>query len=173
MPLTGEYLGMPLSVDDLDVENTAYFRYCAAGDFRLQRCTACGLLRYPPGTACPWCSASDFDWSPVEGRGEVHSYGEVHQAIQPTFRAHTPYLVLLVELDAQKAQPSAAESLRLIGNLVSAEGDLAPPELVRQVGIGSRVRMVLVPAGDGMAIPQWTLDQSATQPAAPWRYPQE
>ena len=172
MPLTGEYLGMPLSVDDLDIENTAYFRHCAAGDFRLQRCTACHLLRYPPGTACPWCSGADFEWVSVEGRGEVHSYGEVHQAIQPTFRSHTPYMVLLVELDTQKGQPSPDEGLRIIGNLVAGDGTLAPPELVARVGIGSRVRMVLVPAGDGIAIPQWTLDEAAPQPT-PWRYPQE
>ena len=33
----GEYLGMPLHIDDVDGENLAYFRYCAEGEFRLQR----------------------------------------------------------------------------------------------------------------------------------------
>lgn len=173
MPATGEYLGMPLVIEDLDVENLEYFRYCAAHDFRLQRCLACGLIRYPPGTACPWCATADFEWVPVEGKGEVHSYGEVHQAIQPAFRGHTPYLVLLVDLDTQKGAPSEHESLRVIGNLVTPDGQLAPPEVVRTVGIGSRVRMVFVDAGEGIALPQWTLDETAAQPAKPWRYPQE
>ena len=172
MALVGEHLGMPLLVDDLDIENLEYFRYCGAHDFRLQKCRSCGLLRYPPGTACPWCATADFEWVSVEGRGEVHSYGEVHQAIQPSFRAHVPYLILLVDLDTQKAQPSEFESLRVVANLVTADGGLAPPELVKTVGIGSRVRMVFVDVGDGFAIPQWTLDETATQPSNPWRYPE-
>ena len=173
MSLTGEYLGMPLFVDDLDIENLEYFKYCAAGEFRLQRCVACRLFRYPPGTACPWCATAEFEWVSVEGKGEVHSYGEVHQAIQPSFRAHTPYLILLVDLDTQKGEPSPEESLRIIGNLVTADGVLAPPEVVRTVGIGTRVRMVFSQAGGEIALPQWTIDEAAVQPAKPWRYAQE
>jgi uncharacterized OB-fold protein len=173
MALTGEFLGMPLAVDDLDIENLEYFKACAVGEFRLQKCKSCGLLRYPPGTACPWCTGLEFEWTAVEGKGEVHSYGEVHQAIQPAFRAHTPYMILLVDLDTQKAHPSPEESLRVIGNLVTADGEMAPPEMVKQVGIGTRVRMVFVPCGDGLALPQWTIDEAAVQPETPWRYPQE
>jgi uncharacterized OB-fold protein len=172
MALKGEHLGMPLLVDDLDLENLEYFRYCALRDFRLQSCKACGLLRYPPGTACPWCSGADFEWTAVEGKGAVHSYGEVHQAIQPAFRPHLPYLILLVDLDTQKGRPTTNEALRIVGNLVTPEGTLAPPELVLRVGIGSRVRMVFVETGEGFAIPQWTLDETVQQPA-PWRYPQQ
>lgn len=173
MPLTGSYLGMPMEVEDLDIENLEYFRACGAHEFRLQRCKACGLVRYPPGTACPWCTGLEFDWVPVEARGTVHSYGEVHQAIQPAFRAHVPYMVLLVELDTQRAQPTPDEAIRVIGNLVTPAGDLAPYDVVRTVGIGSRVRIVYVDVGDGFAVPQWTLDEDAEQPANPWRYPQE
>ena len=83
---------MPLEIDDLDVENLAYFKHCAAHDFHLQHCDArASLLRYPPTTACPWCTNPKSDWVPVEGKGAVHSYTEVHHAIQPAFKAHTPY----------------------------------------------------------------------------------
>ena len=34
MPIQGEYMGMMLTVDDVDSENREFFRYCAAGDFR-------------------------------------------------------------------------------------------------------------------------------------------
>jgi uncharacterized OB-fold protein len=173
MALTGTHLGMPLAVDDLDIENLAYFQHCAAHDFRLQKCAKCGLLRYPPGTACPFCTCPDNEWVSVEGRGTVHSYGEVHQAIQPSFREVTPYMVLLVELDTQRGVPTPQEAIRVIGNLVTPDGVMAPPEIVRSVGIGSRMRMVFVDAGEGIAIPQWTLDESAQQPEKPWRYPQE
>jgi uncharacterized protein len=173
MAIRADYLGMPLSIDDLDIENLEYFRHCAEHDFHLQACAQCGLLRYPPTTACPWCATLESRWVPVEGKGAVHSYTEVHHAIQPAFRDHTPYLVLLVDLDTQKGKPSEPEALRVVGNLATAEGKLAPPDMVRRVGIGTRVRIVFSDVGPGLALPHWTIDETAAQPAQPWRYPQE
>lgn len=172
MPVQGEYLGMSLVITDLDKENKAYFEYCSRGEYRLQRGRKSGLLRYPPSTACPWSRDREYDWVEVEGRGAVHSYTEVHHAIQPAFRAHTPYLILLVDLDTQLAEPTEHEALRVAGNLVTADGELAPPDEVATVGIGTRVRMVLIPAGDGLAIPNWTIDTDAEQPPDVWRYPE-
>ena len=173
MSVQGTYLGMPMAIDDLDVENLAYFKHCAEHRFHLQQCDACRLLRYPPATACPWCMSPDSRWVPVEGKGAVHSYTEVHHAIQPAFRAHTPYLILLVDLDTQKGEPTPDEALRVVGNLATPDGQLAPPELVRQVGIGTRVRMVFSDVSDGLALPQWTIDETTQQPAKVWRYAQE
>ena len=170
--VNGDYLGMSLSIEDVDGENLAYFRSCAEGVFRLQRGRRSGLLRYPPTTACPWTRDREYDWVEVEGRGTVHSYGEVHHAIHPAFRAFTPYLVLLVDLDTQKGVPSEDEALRVIANLVTPDGTLAPPDVVASVGIGTRVRMVFTPVSDGIAIPNWTVDESATQLTRPWRYPE-
>jgi len=47
------------------------------------------------------------------------------------------------------------------------------PELVKQVGIGTHVRMVFSDVSDGIALPQWTIDETAQQPAKVWRYAQE
>ena len=110
-------------------------------------------------------------WVPVEGKGTVHSYTEVHHAIQPAFRGHTPYLVLLVDLDTQKGKPTEHEALRVVGNLVTPDGKLAPPELVGRVGIGTRVRMVFSDVAPGLSLPQWV--QDAAQPERAWRYPQD
>ena len=173
MTVEGEYLGMRLTIDDLDGQNQAYFRHCSEGEYHLQQCSSCDLVRYPPTTACPWCSAAESSWIPVEGRGVVYSYSEVHHAIQPAFRDHLPYLILLVELDTQRGLPTEHEALRLCGNLVTPAGELAPPEVVKSVGIGTRVKMVLVPIANGLAIPQWTVDVDAPTQAPPWRYPQE
>ena len=170
MAIQADYLGMALSLDDLEVENLAYFQYCASHDFHLQRCNACGLLRYPPGTGCAWGASPDYTWTPVAGKGAVHSYNEVHHAIQPAFKPYVPYMVLLVDLDIQLGQPSEHEAIRVAGNLTTPDGVLAPPEMVARVGIASRVRMVFSPVADGLALPQWTLDDDADQPT-PWRYP--
>jgi uncharacterized OB-fold protein len=173
MAVQAQYLGMPLGIDDLDGENLAYFKHCSEHAFHLQQCSACNLLRYPPTTACPWCASPDSRWVPVEGKGAVHSYTEVHHAIQPAFRQHTPYLILLVDLDTQKGKPTEHEALRVVGNLVTPDGTLAPQDMVRRVGIGTRVRMAYADVTAGLSLPHWTIDEAAEQPAKPWRYPQE
>ncbi len=173
MAIDTEYLGMSLSISDLDTENLTYFGYCAQHDFHLQRCQACNLLCFPPRSACPWCAGAEFGWERVDGRGEVHSYGEVHHAIQSGLKEHTPYMIPLVDLDTQKGVPEQDIALRVAGNLVTPEGEFAPPELVARVGIGSRVRMVFKDVVEGLSLPMWTLDEEAEQPARPWRYPQE
>jgi uncharacterized OB-fold protein len=171
MALQGNYLCMALTVDDLDIENIAYFGHCAKHDFHLQACDSCNRLRYPPTTACPWCATLESHWVPVEGRGAVHSYGEVHHAIQPAFKGHTPYMILLVDLDTQKGEPTPDEALRVAGNLCTPDGQLAPPEMVAKVGIGTRLRMVFSDVSEGLSLPQWTIDEAAPQPV-PWRYPE-
>jgi uncharacterized protein len=173
MTIQGNYLDMSLSIDDLDHENLTYFKYCAQHDFHLQKCDDCGLLRYPPTTGCPWCSSPKATWTAVAGKGAVHSYGEVHHAIQPAFKTKTPYMVLLVDLDTQNGKPSEFEALRVVGNLATSQGELAPPAVVRSVGIGTRVRMVFADVAEGLSLPQWTIDETAAQPEKPWRYPQE
>ncbi len=173
MAVEGEYLGMNLAIADLDTENLAYFAHCASHNFHLQRCADCDLLTYPARSACPHCAGSDLRWEAVEGKGVVHSYSEVHHAIQPAFKPHAPYLILLVELDVQRDTPNPGDALRVAANLTTPEGDLAPPETVKRVGIDSRVRMVFKDVSDGLSLPMWTIDEEAEQPDDPWRYPQE
>src|SRR3546814_14534246 len=84
--LQGDHMGMTLTVPDLDTQNTAYFGHCAKHEFHLQQCAKCDLLHYPPTTTCPFCGNPEQHWSPVEGRGTVYPYVEVHHAIQPGFK---------------------------------------------------------------------------------------
>jgi hypothetical protein len=41
--------------------------------------------------------------------------------------------------------------------------------MVRKVGIGTRVRMVFTDVVEGLALPQWTIDETADG-GTPWRY---
>ena len=171
--LQGDYLGMDLTVSELDIENIEYFKHCAAHEFHLQKCDDCGVIRYPPGAACHHCGSLESRWVPVEGKGALHSYCEVHHGIQPAFKERVPYMILLVELDIQKGEPTEHEALRIHGNLVTPDGELAPPDMVKRVGIGTRLRMVFADVSDGLSLPHWTIDEEAKQPETPWRYPQE
>lgn len=170
MALQGEYLQMPVYIDDMDRENLEFFAHCGNHELRVQQCASCGLLRFPPTTACPFCAAPESEWVPVSGKGTVYSYGEVRHAIQPAFREFTPYLLLLVELDEQRDHPNPFDGLRVQGNLADASGQLAGPDLVRKVGIGSRVKVVFKDIGEGIAMPLWQIDEDAEQPQQPWRY---
>ena len=170
MTFPNEYLGMPVKIGELDHENREFYRYCAKHDLHLQRCDECELIRYPATTACPFCSAPDATWTPVEGKGTLYSYGEVHHAIQGAFRKHVPYLLLLVELDTQKGKPDEFDGIRMTSNLVTVEGELAPPDMIRRVGIGSRLRIVYKDIDENVSLPLFTIDEEADQPAQPWRY---
>ncbi len=169
--LTGGYLGMPVSVDAADTPNQEFFRHCADGTFTLQKCGDCGLLRYPPSTGCPHCGAPQSTWEPVEPKGAVYTYAEVPHAIQPAFRDHLPYMIVIVELDTQQGQPSADDGLRVAGNLVTPDGSLAGPEMIARIGIGSRMRMVFHDVGENFAMPMWTPDEPDGPADPPWRYP--
>ena len=169
MALHGEYLGMQVRLGDEDPEVRDFFGWCGRHELRLQRWASNQMMSYPPGTASPWDGSQDFDWVAVSGRGTVVTYAEVHHPIMQAFVEHLPYLILRVELDEQRGEPTEHEAIRFIGNLVTPDGALAPPELVAQVGIGTRVRVVFVDIGDGLAVPQWCVDEDADQPT-PWRY---
>ena len=170
--LTGDYLGMPVSVDAVDAPNQEFFRRCARGEFALQKCGSCGLLRYPPSTGCPHCGAPHSTWEPVEPIGTVYTYAEVPHAIQPAFKDHLPYMIAIVELDIQRGKPDADDGLRVAGNLVHPDGTLADPGLISRIGIGSRMRMVFRDVGDDFAMPMWTLADDPGN-AEPWRYRQD
>ena len=132
MPIQGEYMGMMLTIDDVDKENREFFRHCAEGTFHLQKGKESGLLRYPPTTACPWTRDREYDWVPVEGKGEVHSYAEVHHPIQPAFIDHggfqcgicTPGMILTARaLLARHPSPTDEQIERwMMGSLCRCTG---------------------------------------------------
>ena len=50
MPIVGDYMGMALTIDDVDKENREFFGYCDKGEFRLQKGkeAACCATHPPP-----------------------------------------------------------------------------------------------------------------------------
>src|SRR5207247_695146 len=111
MPQPVQYRGMTLIVPDNDSEWTEFYAHARAHRLVVRACTGCGLMRYPPTHACPWCMALGWTWQELSGRGTIYSYEIVHHAIQPGFRGLTPYPVVLVELDAQRGRPTRAAAV--------------------------------------------------------------
>lgn len=162
-----EYKGMNLMLPAADQEVRPYFEAARQGRMVVKQCGECGMLRYPPGAACHWCSSMKWDWAEVSGKGTIHSYEIVTQAIQPGFKDWVPYAVVLIELDEQRAQPTEFEALRVIANLVTA--DFAP-EAEANVAIGKRVRVVFQELDDETALPQFILTDEPPEGRV-WQFP--
>ena len=168
MPDVVQYRGMPLVVPDNDSEWKEFYAHARAHRLVLRKCTACGLLRYPPGHTCPWCMELAWSWQAVSGRGTIYSYEIVVHAIQPGFREWTPYPVVLVELDEQRGRPTPDEALRIIGNLVTPDGRF---EDAAEAAIGRRVRVVFQDLADHLALPQFALSDEPPEGRV-WRLPE-
>ena len=106
-------------------DGAPYWAATREGTLSVQRCTACGHLRFPPALVCPKCLAEAHEWTALSGRGRIYSFIVVHRPQHPGFFADAPYNVAIVELD---------EGIRLHTNIIDcANEDLAidmPVEVV-------------------------------------------
>lgn len=71
----------------------------AAGKFVFQDCGKCGHRQFPPRLTCTNCHNVDLGWREAAGRGTVYSYTVVHRAPLEAFKADTPYVIGIVELE--------------------------------------------------------------------------
>jgi uncharacterized OB-fold protein len=164
---TVEYRGMNLIVPENDGEFLGYFEASRQHKLAVKKCSACSLLRYPPGAACPWCTSLDWTWQEVSGKGTIYSYEIVVQSIQPGFRDAAPYPVIVVELDEQRGVPTPQEGVRLLSNLVDAQFNMEKEE---NVAIGKRVEVVFLDISPEFSLPQFKLSNEASQGPV-WRFP--
>ncbi len=164
---TVEYRGMNLIVPENDTEFLGYFEAARNHQLVVKRCNACHLLRWPPGSACPWCMSPEWTWHEVSGKGTIYSYEIIVHSIQPGFRDFTPYPVIVVELDEQRGAPTEHEALRMVANLV--DGSMQA-EAEENVAIRKRVQVVFQKISDEFTLPQFQL--SDEPPAGPvWQFP--
>lgn len=130
--------GRPLPV--VDALNAPHWKGAHDGELRVQRCTACGALRYPPSRWCAECRSDAAEWVALSGRGRIWSWCVFHHAY---FKGiELPYAVVLVELE---------EGLRLYANLADVP--------LNKVEIGLPVRAVFVQGGEGIGLVNFALDR--------------
>ena len=87
---------------------------CAAGELRVQQCTACAAKQFPPRSRCGECGAGEFEWTDNALRGEIYSFTVVHRAPTQAFRADCPYVLALVDV---------APGARLMLNVTGCDPD--------------------------------------------------
>jgi uncharacterized OB-fold protein len=108
----------------------------AAGELRIQRCNACGTLRFPPGPACQSCDAYDRGHVVAAGTGTVFSY-VVHRH-PPVPGKELPIVIALIDLD---------EGVRMVGEVVDVPAE--------EIAIGMRLRVDFHRVDDELTLPVW------------------
>lgn len=140
---------------NLDDDSQGFWEGCAAGELRVQRCTACGHRQFPPRQMCPACRSFDLGWEPMSGRGRIWSFVVAHPPLLPAYAAHAPYPVIVVELDEDPA-------LRMVGNLLAEPGapiDSVDPATI-EIGAPVTVWFEPPPDGAGATFPRWLPDRT-------------
>jgi uncharacterized OB-fold protein len=125
-------------VPEVTEELRPFFAAAREGRLVVQRCTGCGMLRFPPRQICSRCLGRQAEWVPVSGRGTVFSFNVMHQVYHPGFADEVPYPVVLVELE---------EGCRILSNLVNC-----PREKLR---IGLPVEAVFERLTDEVTLPKF------------------
>lgn len=109
-------------------DNAYFWEGVEAGELRIQKCNACGVLRHPPAPLCDRCGSADRGYVVASGRGVVYSHVTHHYPKLPG--VELPHTVLLVELE---------EGVRVVS-------ELAEPGPVR-IGMPVQVAFTKVPGG--------------------------
>jgi hypothetical protein len=119
-------------------ENRPFWTAAARGELCMQRCLACGHIRFPVQPLCPRCIGRDFEWTALSGRAEILAKVVYHRAFHPAYASDVPYNLVLVQL---------AEGPRMYSNVVgpgAAEAD-----------VGDQVETVFEPVADGLLVPRF------------------
>lgn len=98
---------------DITPIDRPYWDWLAKGEYRLQRCAACGSFRFPAAPVCPDCGDAGHDWERVSGRGEVISWVVFHRLYFPGLADEIPYNVAMIRL---AEGPVVIANLRGIAN---------------------------------------------------------
>lgn len=125
-----------------------YWQGCREHELRMQCCTPCARLRFPPRPMCPRCQSFESGWVRVSGRGTVYSWVVCHPPLLPAFEPKAPLLILLVELEE-------GENLRVVGNWMDEREDADARASGHGIEIGMPVEVAFERVSDDVTLPQW------------------
>ena len=136
-------IAIPRPVPEPTALTRPFWEAAARGALAVQRCVACGHLRFPPGPACTACLDPRSQWHTLSGDATVLSHLVFHQGYGPPWNAALPYSVVMVQLD---------EGPRMFWDIDDPDRRWIDADLV-----GRRVRVWFDPVADGMAVPRFRL----------------
>lgn len=122
----------------LTPENRPFWEACREGRLSMQKCGACGHIRYPVSAICPDCLSEQTTWVELSGAGEVMARLVFHQVYHKAFADDVPYNVVLVQLD---------EGPRMFSNVIGVPNE--------QVRVGMRLKVAFDLVTPDVAIPRF------------------
>ncbi|WP_351226927.1 OB-fold domain-containing protein [Streptomyces sp. NPDC002133] len=137
----------------VDEDGAPFWEYAARGELRIQACSGCGELRFPPRPCCPRCQSFDSEWRRMSGRGRIWSYVLPHPPLLPAYAEQAPYNAVVVEL-------AEAPHIRLVGNVVAAPDAALNSVDPARLRIGAAVKVAFTRLADGTTVPRWLLERA-------------
>ena len=134
----------------IDDDAAPFWEAARRGELRIQQCAETGRLIFPPRPMSPWGPHSEPVWTTVSGRGTIWSFVVPHPPLLPHFDALAPYNVILVALEEDP-------TVRLVGNLLPAEGAAINAQDPGTIRIGTSVRVLFERVSDEIVLPRWLL----------------
>lgn len=120
-------------------DNAGFWKGVAAHQLLIQRCGACGTLRFPWLPGCSACGSSEWETAEASGEGTVFSYVVMHHPPFPAFSTSEeagPYAVALIEL---------VEGVRMVSNVIGVPYD--------KVRVGMPVRLEFLRTDPELELP--------------------
>lgn len=132
----------------IDDVSRPFFEGALAGELRIPCCPETGRLFFPPREASPFAPHRPHGWQRVSGRGTIWSFVVPHPPLLPYYAERAPYVVVAVALEEEP-------SVRLVGNLLAAEGGPIEAVGAEEVAIGAPVRAVFEPVAPEIVLVRW------------------
>jgi uncharacterized OB-fold protein len=133
-------LSFPYPIAEYGTE--PYWAACNEERLLMQRCQSCSKFRWHPAPLCTFCADAGYDWTPLSGRGRVHTWTVITHPVHPAAVALVPYVVVEVELAEQA-------NLRMISNLIDCD-----PQAIT---FGAAVALAFAQHPDGQKLPVFRL----------------
>ncbi len=125
-------------------ETKPFWEGCAVDELRLQHCSDCGHVQFPPRKLCSACFSENVEWRVASGRGTIRSWSLVTLPGAPGFEAEVPYISALIRLE---------EGPTMLSVLRDCESDAVTFDLP--------VEVIFEPRGDELKVPYFKLSPSS------------
>ena len=72
-----------------------YWESLKEHEVKVQKCLACGTLRFVPKELCHNCQSMEVTWTTISGTGEIYTFTIVRRAPTPAYQEEAPYTLCM------------------------------------------------------------------------------